>query len=275
MDIEDEPKAGAPEWMVTFADLMSLLLTFFVLLLSFSNLEIVKFRTMAGAVKNALGLKSEFDLNDMPAGKEMLPYEDQREGQGEAAGDVGAEAAAEKSAEQIERDLQEFLEEAGLATQGATEIVDDGVILRLSGDLFFASGSAALSPSSHGALNGIAEQLLETSRYLDVVGHTDNIPIATAVYPSNWELSAARAGSAVRYLVAQGVPPVRVRAIGSADTEPLADNANAEGRSQNRRVEFIFAEIDDAEPEPAPTIVADAAPPQQTLTATATGGTRE
>ncbi len=75
MDSDDGGSKGAPAWIVTFADLMSLLLTFFVLLLSFSNTEIVKFRTMAGSVRNALGLKSEFDLSDIPTGSKLLPYQ--------------------------------------------------------------------------------------------------------------------------------------------------------------------------------------------------------
>jgi chemotaxis protein MotB len=89
-------------------------------------------------------------------------------------------------------------------------------------------------------LNRIANYVLQSDRPLDVVGHTDNIPISTPQFPSNWELSAARAGSAVRYLVERGVDAERMRAIGRANTRPVESNSSVEGRSLNRRVEFIF-----------------------------------
>jgi len=226
---EPESKGGAPEWMVTFADLMSLLLTFFVLLLSFSNMEIVKFRTMAGSVRNALGLKSEFDLSDIPKGNELLPHEDPKEGEGGPAD------------RELEVRLTEALEDAGLEDSGEVRVDDRGVILRLSGDLLFDSGESELKPAAFSFLDRLAGLLMSEQRSVDVGGHTDNVPISTPVYPSNWELSAARAGQAVRYLVENGVRPGWLRAIGYAHTAPLASNDSAEGRALNRRVEFIFA----------------------------------
>ena len=89
-------------------------------------------------------------------------------------------------------------------------------------------------------LEQIAEYMKNGDETIDIVGHTDNIPIATSHFPSNWELSAARAGQAVRYMVEQGVPADRLRAIGQADTVPLAPNSDAKGRSTNRRIEFVF-----------------------------------
>ena len=126
-----ECKAGAPDWMVTFADLMSLLLTFFVLLLSFSNTEIIKFREMSGSMRDAFGLKSRLDLSDVPMGQNLLPYEDPKEGDG---GDG-------PTAEEIVRELQELLEEAGMQQNGEAKLDKHGVILQLQGDLLFDSGA--------------------------------------------------------------------------------------------------------------------------------------
>lgn len=224
---EAEGRSGAPAWVVTFADLMSLLLAFFVLMLSFSNTEIVKFRTMAGSVRNALGMKSEFDLSDIPMGSKLLPYESPQKGDGEAR-------------EALATQLRMVLEEAGLKDRGAVEITERGVLLRLSGDLFFSSGEVELKPKALSILNLLAVKIKAIPRSIDVEGHTDDVPIATNVYPSNWELSAARAGRAVRHLVEQGIPADQMRAIGHADTVPLDDNSVEEGRAANRRVEFLF-----------------------------------
>lgn len=224
---EEESRGGAPEWVVTFADLMSLLLTFFVLMLSFANMEVVKFQTAMGSVQNALGLKSVFELSDVPAGSELLEQMSQREGEGEAE-------------QQIVKELEKILREAGLQDQGSAKIDTRGVVLQLEGDLFFESGEAVISSDSLPVLAALADYTSQQSRFLDVIGHTDDEPIATLVYPSNWELSAARAGQAVRYLSERGVEPHSMRAIGQAHTVPVSDNATQEGRASNRRVEFVF-----------------------------------
>jgi chemotaxis protein MotB len=225
----DEPKAGAPDWMVTFADLMSLLLTFFVLLLSFANMEVVKFKSAVGSIQNALGLKSVFELSDTPSGKEILEHENENEGSGEA-----------EVQQQIVDELERILQQAGLEGSGTAKVGKRGVVLQLQGDLLFASGEAAISSKALPVLDALSAYVASQSRFVDIIGHTDDVPIATAVYPSNWELSAARAGQAVRYLSEKGVKPFRMRAIGQAHTVPVSENSTLEGRANNRRVEFVF-----------------------------------
>ena len=217
----EEAKEGAPAWVVTFADLMSLLLTFFILLLSFSNTEIIKFRVMAGSVRNALGMKSEFALSDIPMGEKLLPHKDPKDGEGEAQ--------QEMTAEQI----REVLEKSGIQQYGEATVTNRGVVLQLSGDLLFESGAARINKTALPILAGLASLIMESGRSVDVVGHTDNVPITTPVYPSNWELSAARDSQAVRYLAERGVPPERMRAIGQAHTVSIAGNDSDKGRSAN------------------------------------------
>ncbi len=230
---------GAPAWMVTFADLMSLLLTFFVLLLSFSNMEIVKFQTMMGSVRNALGSKSEFEVSDIPTGTSLMPFQDPQTGEGV---DVGP-GEADPTPQQVREKLQELLEQAGLSEKGVAVETHDGVVLQLSGDVLFDSGQTFINVEARKLLEALAQYTLSVEYSLDIVGYTDNVPIATAVYPSNWELSAGRAGQAVRYLTERGVEPSRLRAIGRADTNPLQNNDTPEGRAQNRRVEFVFTRL--------------------------------
>jgi chemotaxis protein MotB len=228
-EVQDTPPEGAPDWIVTFADLMSLLLTFFVLLLSFSNMEIVKFRTMAGSVRNALGLKSEFDLADIPMGNKLLPYEDPKEGEGDSSNSQG-----------LREELEAMLRDAGLPEKASVRMTSRGVALYIEGDILFDSGSAALRPEAWRILDSIGEMLPRVGYRVDVQGHSDAVPISTPAFPSNWELSASRAGRAVRYFVEKGVPADRFRAIGLAETRPVAPNDTAKGRANNRRVEFLF-----------------------------------
>lgn len=230
---QEEPKSGgAPAWMCTFADLMSLLLTFFVLLLSMSSTESAKFRAMAGSLRDAFGMKSDFALSPTSMSDEILPHDDERQG----------DAGSQKDAE-LEAELREALEELGVELGDMKLDGDeDSIVLRLEGDLLFDSGEATLKPEALPALDAIAKYLRGTRYQLDVVGHTDNVPIATAAYPSNWELSAARAARAVRHIAERQVEPKRLRAIGHAEIEPIADNSTAEGRAKNRRVEFIFTQ---------------------------------
>ena len=226
---DDEAPPGAPEWIVTFADLMSLLLTFFVLLLSFSSTQMAKFEAVAGSLKNALGMRSELDLSDQAERRELIErLENQRSEQDPA------------TAPDLEQELSKLLTELGGHGRGIAALTGEGIVLNISGDLMFASGEATLSPEAIQVLDRISNYVLQSDRPLDVVGHTDNVPISTPLFPSNWELSAARAGSAVRYLVDRGVDAQRMRAIGRASTRPVDSNSSAEGRSLNRRVEFIF-----------------------------------
>ncbi|MBI1353498.1 MAG: OmpA family protein [Acidobacteria bacterium] len=241
----DDPPAGAPEWMVTFADLMSLLLTFFVLLLSFSNTEVVKFQQMMGSVRDALGLKSELDLSDSPAGHDMMPFENPQAGEGQ--NDAVGPGQTDPTPQEVREKLQEILKDADLSSKGVALETDDGVVMQLSGDLLFNSGAATINPEARDLLEKLAEYTLSVDYSMDIVGYTDNVPIATAVYPSNWELSAARAGQAVRYMTERGVAPERLRAIGRADTNPLQSNDTPEGRAANRRVEFVLTRLSDAQ----------------------------
>ncbi len=228
IELEPEEAAGAPEWIVTFADLMSLLLTFFVLMLSFSTTEVVKFREAMGSIQEALGMKSPNDASTVPVGQNPLTQN---------VADIGG---AGLSPSEIEKELDKVLKQFGLEAQGEAKQTVFGVVLQLEGDLMFHSGEAELTPVTYALLNGLAACINRVERNVDVVGHTDNRPISTAIYPSNWELSAARAAQAVRYLVEHGVPADRLRAIGRAETVPIDTNDTAEGRERNRRVEFVF-----------------------------------
>ena len=226
---QEEVEEGAPPWMATFADLATLLLTFFVLLLSFANMDVQDFRVALGSVKEALGVQFEHpgdhlglttsivEMSKRESTSKMVLFEDMV----------------------IDR-IKEIAEAKGL--RGGVEAMesDRGVTVRIKEGLLFKAGGAELNTSSDVAL----EVILEASKQIDypiwIEGHTDSSPIRTKRYPSNWELSAARAVSALRFLVKKGVSRSRLRIAGYGDVNPIASNTTVLGRQKNRRVEFVF-----------------------------------
>jgi chemotaxis protein MotB len=224
---EEEVKPGAPEWVVTFGDMMSLLLCFFILILSFSTIEVEKFKALAGMMREAFNLGSlhtdaRIDMAVMPIAEDPIPK-------------------STPSDDFIKLQMaREALEKAKLGSKGHVRITDRGVTIRVDGDAAFGSGSTALTPAARSLLDHVAEIVVKQPGTIEVEGHTDDVPMSGGRYSSNWELSSARAGTAARHLTQQGVPPSRIKAIGYADTRPLVPNTSPENRARNRRVEILI-----------------------------------
>jgi chemotaxis protein MotB len=232
---EDEVKAGAPDWVVTFGDMMSLLLTFFVLLLSFSSMEPTKFKMIAGYMREAFGVQSQLNYSGIPMGTTLLSTD---------ARDTTEAADQMNLIVQIRKEI----EESGMAPRSGVEVTERGVAVRLEGEAIFESGETGLKPEALSLVDGLADLAAQRAGTIEIEGHSDNVPISSSRYPSNWELSSARAASAARYMISRGVPPSRIRAVGYADTRPLAPNDTPENRAQNRRVEFLFVREPDSSP---------------------------
>ncbi len=218
---------GAPKWMATFADMSTLLLTFFVLMLSFANIDVQKFRDLLGSVQNAFGAQTlergHFQpvvQNDSTIVKETLAEQQQKT--------------------QIAEEMKKTLEDIKQSDQSEVTVGENSVRIRIKGQLMFAPGKARLRPEAYPLLDGIVEAMKTYDYYLLVEGHTDSLKISNYHYPSNWELSGARAAAVVRYLIDKGIDPHRLSGIGHAANFPIASNKTPEGRNLNRRVEFIF-----------------------------------
>lgn len=116
------------------------------------------------------------------------------------------------------------------------------VSFRVNSEILFGTGETDLSPEGLAVLKRMAQVLVKAGYDITVEGHTDSVRVrSSAPYPSNWELSSARAGSVVRYLQANGIPKSRLKAVGFADSKPIADNGTPEGRARNRRVELVVS----------------------------------
>ena len=233
--------AGAPVWLVTFADLMALLFALFVLILSFSDVDSDSFKRNAGPMAEAFNQpKPDFTLSPDSPQQPAANFSQPRgflldEPVGQPLTDVRQDVEREKLVNVIRVSLSEEIANKLIEL----DIRDGFIILRFPGETLFAPASADLTREAAPALMKVAKVLSQTAGNIFVSGHTDNQPISTDRYRSNWDLSSARAVTVVhRLLDDQAIKSSRVSAVGLADTQPLSDNATPEGRAVNRRVEI-------------------------------------
>ncbi len=236
---------GAPLWMTTFGDLMSLLLTFFVLLYSMSELKQEKFLQASQSLREAIGgTSAEIPDDPMALVDEELDPEMFLENAEASPGDVMLEAVADAYMEVIARRLEKFIQENDLNHQFSVEREQDGVYLRMQSSALFASGSGTLEERAVPMLGYLGEITRSIDVKSVVSGHADNQPIATAQFASNWELSAARAAGVARHLVEFGQDPEMIRVESFGEFKPVESNDTPEGRARNRRVDVFFSRID-------------------------------
>jgi chemotaxis protein MotB len=241
----EEEHENHERWLVSYADFITLLFAFFVVMYAISSVNEGKYRVLAIALGTAFGKADKAELPPlMPQGHivpsdQLLPRISPRQ--------RAAEAALKKEREQLMTMARSILDAlAPLVKQGKVRVTQTnrGVSVEINASVLFAPGDAKLSSESEQALRAVARILKNDSHAIQVEGHTDNIPISNTRFPSNWELSAMRAGSVVRLFADNGVAESRMEAIGHGSNEPIASNDTAEGRMRNRRVGvMILAEL--------------------------------
>ncbi len=237
---------GAPLWTVTFGDMMSLLLTFFILLFSMSEIKVEKFLLASESLREAMGGTARDPIDD-PLGLMPDEVDPDLELQNPSAGtgsDAWKEALADAYMDVIASQMSELVDERGLHETFEVVQEGDGIYLRVRSSALFESGRAALNPGSRVVLDDLASLTGNIDIRLVVSGHADNVPIRGGTFASNWELSAARAAGVARVLVVSGQSPELVRVESYGEFKPIASNDTREGRSQNRRVEFSCARQD-------------------------------
>lgn len=225
------PPQGAPAWMVTYGDMMTLLLTFFVLIVSFSSIEQVKFRAAISSIQEGLGIWPD------QAGimREIQLMKDSQKAQ---------------DAAMIIQELAEYLQRNNIADLVEIYNTPMGVRMIIADPLMFRSGSADLRTEFEEFLQKVSAIIKDKElAEVQVEGHTDNVPINTARFPSNWELSGARALAVVKFMAFQGgLDPAKLSAVGYGEYRPRATNDSPEGRARNRRVEiFLEQKVGDTE----------------------------
>lgn len=233
----------AGSWMASYGDMITLLLCFFIMLFAMSTLDAQKWKALSESIKESFGAEG----TTMPENAEM-PAEVITQ---ELVEVVEEQVSGKEALEQL-RELKEkidrYIEQAGLESAIQTEIEEVGLVIRMSTDeILFELGSAQLKPMAASFIDTVSGILRETANQVWVEGHTDDKPIQPGyVYPTNWELSTARASAVVRRLIdPNGLPPDRLRAAGYADTKPRFPNDSEEHCYLNRRVEIVVKPLGD------------------------------
>jgi len=229
--IVEEVVEGAPDWIVTFGDLMSLLLCFFVLMLSFSEMDRNKYRIVSGSLKNAFGMQRKKPVFDSPKGQKMIAKEFDQ-----AIVLIKVQDVVDPILDELEDEFEEFKGFVDVSVE------EDQVTIRMLGEATFDTGQAQLKKDFMPLLLKIGEVLSKTEGEIIIAGHTDNVPVSGGPYKSNLGLSMARAGSVAEYLLkSTAINPQRLSTMGFGEYRPLASNDTEEGRQKNRRVEIIVS----------------------------------
>lgn len=221
---EEELEApSAPFWLVTYGDMVTLLLTFFVMIVAMSEIKQDHFME---AMSYFTGRTSVFE-NAQPITVIPQSAEDSME--------------AREQAERVES-LMQFIEEEGLEDKVQINFEEESMHVVITDAVMFNSGSSIVQETAREVLTLVSAVSPEMTESITVIGHTDDQPISTSQYPSNWELSAARASSVVRFLLTQenSLSPDRYQAIGQGEFDPVDSNDTSEGRARNRRIELLI-----------------------------------
>ena len=272
---EDEDEGNADGWIVTFSDLMSLLLCFFVLILSMAEVDIIKYKQLADTMKVAFGVQRDMELESIPKGTSVVSTKFRPGIPDETTEDAVQQITTDQTRNSLrignpdspvseEKDIRDevltydevmaLIKETELDAEMLKRLLDieikEGqidvestartILIRIREKGAFSSGSALLNTSFVSVIDKIAGALAQIEGRIAVEGHTDNVPINTFAYPSNWDLSSARSVAVVRRMLdVAPLPPSRLTASGFADTRPQAINTTVDGRARNRRVEIV------------------------------------
>ena len=264
---EDTPPAGSPAWMATFSDLMNLLLCFFVMLFAMSSIEEAKLQEFVAAMNNTFSVfdggasaigdgflisngvsqLNELDQYINSTGKTADSDTDGEDFQDyemspEAMEEILQDKMLEEYEERVE-EIEEVLTESDIADEVEVSFTAQYVKLTMNGGLLFDSGSAQLKDDAKLIIDkvGLILERYGNAGTIEIEGHTDNVPMKSAQYPSNEELSSARALSVFYYLMdSTTLNPLNLKHAGMGERVPIADNSTPEGRSRNRRVEILI-----------------------------------
>ena len=228
-------------WLVSYADFITLLFAFFVVMYSISSVNEGKFRTVSDSIKAALNPVVSPSSTKVPFTiGESKPL----------TLNPAIEGAKEPAMRRLRQIMHSLKNETHIEIIQLKELTNGDIVLTLPDTVLFRSGESALLPEARPFIQAISEVLIELDRHVRVEGHTDNVPITTVKFPSNWELSATRAVTVVRELSEQyGVPTNHLTAVGHADSRSLTDNLTPESRAKNRRVEIV---VQERRPDPQP-----------------------
>ncbi len=214
-------EADKDRYLITYADLITLLLGLFIILYAISNVDLNKYTKMISAMENVFGNKDDVvKINSL------------------SPGDV---KVITSKIDNLKTQLSDLIVKHNYTKSVTLEENERGITIHILENILFPSGKAELNITSKLVLNELAGILRQLPNDIRVEGHTDNIPISSVLYPSNWHLSVARALNTAYYFINdQKLKPEKVTVVGYAEYKPIADNSTAEGRAKNRRVDIVI-----------------------------------
>ena len=221
--------ASGERWLLTYADLITLLVAFFIIMYGMSATDAVKFQSLAGSMQKAFNVdilqgQDSQGLNNQ-GGPNIVPMSEQEK----------------QDFQFITKEINAFSESQSIGDELQVSANKEGVVISLSGNLLFNSGRTQLRLESRDTLNKVVDILTSIHNEVRIEGHTDNVPTNSTRYPTNWELSSERALTVVRYMIDfGGLEPKRFSAVGYGEFRPIANNGTPEGRARNRRVDILI-----------------------------------
>lgn len=241
---------NSERWVLSYADFVTLLFAFFVVMYAISSVNEGKYKTLSESLNNAFSnnenmgaVPQPIQIGSVPMVIQPIQLENistspvQSDNPPQLSEEIQRERRllAEVS-DRFEAVLQPFIEDELVTIKK----YDYWVELEMNSELLFLSGEAELSKKAIPVLERVAAVIKNLPNPVNVEGHTDNLPIDTVKFPSNWSLSSARAASVVQEFIRDGIDPIRLSAVGYGEFHPIADNKDDEGRFKNRRVSVVF-----------------------------------
>lgn len=232
---QEEHEANSERWMLTYLDMITLLMIFFVVMYSMSNVNKQKFAALASQLSIAMGsssiLPGQSSATGIDTNSQITPRQTEVPG--------GTNGQTEIGLEQVEKEIRALINQEHLG-QYVTENLDErGVVISMREALLFEKGSADINQNANEVLGGIAKIISNTNNFIRVEGFTDDLPIHTQKYASNWELASQRAVNVVKRLIGAGLDPSRASAMSYGEYRPVVPNTSEENRKRNRRVDIV------------------------------------
>jgi chemotaxis protein MotB len=230
---------NAERWLLTYADLITLLLAFFIMMYTFSKQDVQKYQEVSTRLKaifaGGTGIAQKGNISGT-APLELMP--------------ANSSTSSNEIKQQIEQEIKTMVNANGLKDNFSVFSDERGIIIRIMDKAFFDEGKADLKDSAKSILDKIVPVVKQINNHIRIEGHTDNVPIKTNEFKSNWELSVRRATEVVRHLIERGdIQPQRISATGYAEYRPVVNNDSTANRALNRRIEIIVAKSQAEQPE--------------------------
>lgn len=227
-----EQEGNNERWLITYSDLITLLLVFFIILYAFSKVDNKKYENLASGFNSVFGSGTGI----LTGGNSINIV-----GGTSSQNSSGEEKSEEDMLSDLKQQVDGYLTSNSLNESVSTDIDDRGLVISMSNSILFDSGTATIKSDNNLNLKTMGKLLNSMPNYIRIEGHTDNLPINNTKFKSNWELSVIRATNVAEILIDEtGISPERISVLGYGEFRPIGDNSTAEGRAKNRRVDIII-----------------------------------